>query len=111
MQTNQHPQNNTNNNPNVVVQNGGTNMLPITNFNPSLPTEPLPYEETLNMQKSDMEVSSPHGKVLILRRSREPSFRDFPQLDYLILFIQPLYRKHLMRRKVPQTVQEETLHT
>ena len=65
MQTNQHPQNNTNNSPNVVVQNGGTNMLPITNFNPSLPTEPLPYEETLNMQKSDMEVSSPHGKVLI----------------------------------------------
>ena len=64
VQTNHHLQNNTNNNSNVIFQNGGTNMLPITNFNPSFPTEPLPYEETLNMQKSDMEVSSPHGKSL-----------------------------------------------
>ena len=65
MQTNHHPQNNANINSNGAV-NGGSNMIPITNINPSLPTEPLPYEETLNMQKRDMEVSSPNRMVKII---------------------------------------------
>ena len=64
MQTNPNPQNNPNINTNGIINNG-TNMIPITNFNPSLPTEPLPYEETFDMQKSVMEVSSPFEKVII----------------------------------------------
>ena len=37
-----------------------SNMLPNSSFNPSLPTEPLPYEETLEIQKCVMDVTSPN---------------------------------------------------
>ena len=60
MQTSQHPINNTNITTNGIVAGGASqHIIPIGNFNPSLPTEPLPYEETLTMQKPSMEVSNP----------------------------------------------------
>ena len=43
-----------------------SNMLPNSSFNPSLPTEPLPYEETLEIQKCVMDVTSPNEKVFRL---------------------------------------------
>ena len=38
-------------------------LLPISNFNPTLPTEPLPYEEALTIQRCVMETTSPNAKV------------------------------------------------
>ena len=71
MQTNQHQPNNTGINTSGIVD-GGSNMIPISNFNPSLPTEPLPYEETMTMQKCVIEVSSPCEKVLLCKNIDMP---------------------------------------
>lgn len=89
MQTSQHPINNTNITTNGIVAGGASqHIIPIGNFNPSLPTEPLPYEETLTMQKSSMEdnleksdESVDSGRNLTYLSSNDPSSLRYNQLQ------------------------------
>lgn len=48
----------------LQVENLNLQSNTLLPFNPPLPTEPLPYEEALTIQRCVMETTSPNAKVL-----------------------------------------------